>query len=138
MCSYLWRLDNSNRDHGHGKGCWIYFLMFPKLTFENYMGSKEKKSQKQAKTKFWIPIKWKTSRNGLEEGMQHTLWAINRFLDEWDFFAMSIYHKMERHGSLCFTHYTLYVTKNYKTMFSSKHGSHTHGYMLEPIMLSTI
>ncbi|MCO5601339.1 hypothetical protein L7F22_055459 [Adiantum nelumboides] len=41
-------------------------------------------------------------------------------------------------GGSRFIHYTTHVAPNYKAIFFSKRGSHTHPYMLAPIPLSAI
>ena len=44
----------------------------------------------------------------------------------------------EKCGGSRFTHYTINVAPNYKTIFFAERGSRTHRYMLEPIPISAI
>ena len=76
---------------------------------------------------------WKIECNTLAS------WCINKFLYEYEISlqCQCIITWWECGGSH-FTHYTTYVTPNYKTMFLTKWESHTYQYMLEPILLSAI
>ena len=46
--------------------------------------------------------------------------------------------KWDKCGGSRVTHYTTHVVPNYKTIFFTERGNHTHRYMLKPILLSVI
>ena len=105
----------------------IRFKKFSHIDFLELHEKQEKCSKRHIKSNFCVAIVGKIWKNGL----------VDSFVIE-SFFKCQCMMKWDKYRGSHFTYYTTHVAPNYKNICFVEKGNHTHQYMLECILLSSV